>query len=972
MRSQTKRALAWVLAFVLLLAPFLAGIPASANAVEGTDSDLTGLTLELDFPPFESIEITRNGQTYQRLSMKGYGHTTEVGKPELPVFGRFIAVPKGASVQVEVLDAKHENLQGFHIYPAQEPIPAAMDGEPGFALDEAFYSADAFYPAELVEVESGAVIRGQDVVIVRVFPMQYNPGTSELRVCSFLRLRVNFVGGKGADRDPRLRSPYYDRLLQSLLVNRDVLGATALSSSDVRLSSANGCDFLIITHPDFLTAAETLATWRRQKGLDTEVRTTTQTGSTAEAIKSYIQNAYNTWDPAPSFVLLLGDAEFLPTNYVTPHFYENNRLIGTDLYYATVDGSDYFPDLSIGRIPVDTAAEASAVVDKIISYERHPTADTGFYNRIIMVGYFQDSDLDGYEDRSFILTSEQIRDYLVSQGYTVQRIYEAPTSSNPTNYNNGTYASGEPLPPDLLRSNGFQWNGNATDITNAINAGAILVNHEDHGAPDKWGYPRYTTSNIDNLNNGDNKLPVVFSMNCQSGWFDNETDNEPATPDSVVYFAEKFLRRSGAGAVGVVAATRTTFSGHNDSINKGMIDGIWSDFLSYSQSGPFASPQRYMGHVLDYGKMYYASVFSATTVRKIQFEAYHYFGDPAMQIWIAPPTQMSVSHAEQCEPGATSFDVDVNVNGAVVTVVKDGQILGKATASGGQATVPLSPAPTSGEIVVTVSEPNYVPYEDGVPVQGEPTAISLAGYTLSPGRGGVQIDWETASEINNVGFHILRSKSNDVATAVRVNPEIILSQATGRMVGAAYTYVDASATAWVTYHYWLEAVEREPSKRTSKHYLGAGSWNVPRALQVYPASGSALYGRPVQFTGKYRDLDADLEIVYLLVNDRLRWASGIVVRYDVKSNLMSLWDDQARRWLPGVQPGQRACLTNQYGGLFAAGSEVGRWRGDTVWTVTWELRFWRAFRGEHKVYILAVDADGNLSEWQQVGTWTVQ
>ena len=59
----------------------------------------------------------------------------------------------------------------------------------------------------------------------------------------------------------------------------------------------------------------------------------------------------------PSYVLLLGDAEQIPPFYRSTHY---GDLAGTDLPYTTMDSDEFVPtpDLAIGRMPVDTLAQA--------------------------------------------------------------------------------------------------------------------------------------------------------------------------------------------------------------------------------------------------------------------------------------------------------------------------------------------------------------------------------------------------------------------------------------------------------------------------------------------------------------------------------------------------------------------------------------------------------------------------------------
>jgi hypothetical protein len=620
---------------------------------------------------------------------------------------------------------------------------------------------------------------------------------------------------------------------------------------------------------------------------------------------------------------------------------------------------------------VDTLAQANAVITKIVNYEQNPPTDPSFYDNVTVAAYFQDDNLDTYDDRPFVATSEEIRDFMLTQGYNVERIYEAPDSSNPLYYNDGSYGNGEPLPDDLLRSNGFAWDGNATHISNAINSGTFLLNHRDHGSVTSWGHPYYHTSHINGLSNGE-ELPVVFSLNCRTGWFDDETDESSWNATS---FAETFLRKDNGGAVGIVAATRTSFSGHNDLIDKGMIDAIWPDFIpGYSPSGAFSNPQRHMGQVLNYGKMYYASIFGDSVFRQFQFEMFHYFGDPTMQIWTEMPAQMNVSHAESCPAGATSFEVDADVEGALVTVVKGNEILGKAMVSGGKAIIGLSPAPTDGQLLVTAVEGDYAPYGDDVPV-GTPTAVSLAGASLSPGRGGVLIQWQTGSEIDNLGFNVYRSKTNDPETAIKVNADLIPSQAFGSIVGASYTYVDDTAKPRVRYHYWLEDVDiwsggLNPSLG-ERHYIGRQRWNMPQARGTTLANTSIDYRDPVRFVGVYRDLDADLSKCYLLFNDRPEIDGGILVRYDHVAKTFALYDDQRGEWLGGLKARQRDRRRTQLATLRGLKTWVKVRKKGRVLRVIWRLKFRPDSPGLYNIYQLAEDTAGNSSGWQFAGTWEV-
>jgi hypothetical protein len=268
-------------------------------------STIQELIVDVEIPGMNAGISEEEGVAYQHLSIPTSGHTTKVGHPQLPMLGRFLAIPAEAQVtvevSVEVFEAPFQELEDYTIYPAQEPLPDIKDAPiPPFAIDTASYQQDAFYPTELATLEGPVTIRGNSMMILRMFPVQFNPVQKTLRVYSRLRVRLAFEGGKSYFVEERFRSPAFDQMFKNLLLNAD----TALSSSTAPDAAYEANNLLlIITHPNFLNAANTLAEWKIRKGIPTEVRSTTQTGNTAGAIQQYIQNAYDNWNPPPTYVL---------------------------------------------------------------------------------------------------------------------------------------------------------------------------------------------------------------------------------------------------------------------------------------------------------------------------------------------------------------------------------------------------------------------------------------------------------------------------------------------------------------------------------------------------------------------------------------------------------------------------------------------------------------------------------------------
>jgi hypothetical protein len=67
----------------------------------------------------------------------------------------------------------------------------------------------------------------------------------------------------------------------------------------------------------------------------------------------------------------------------------------------------------------------------------------------------------------------------------------------------------------------------------------------------------------------------------------------------------------------------------------------------------------------------------------------------------------------------------------------------------------------------------------------------------------VLVHWETAVELENLGFNVYRSDSETGARS-KVNANLI--PGLGSAAGQAYDLLDATAQAGATYYYWLEDV----------------------------------------------------------------------------------------------------------------------------------------------------------------------
>jgi len=87
-----------------------------------------------------------------------------------------------------------------------------------------------------------------------------------------------------------------------------------------------------------------------------------------------------------------------------------------------------------------------------------------------------------------------------------------------------------------------------------------------------------------------------------------------------------------------------------------------------------------------------------------------------------------------------------------------------------------------------------------------PTQVDLAGFSAAWQGDAVAVTWETAQELDNLGFNLYRGES-EAGPWVKLNAELIPTQVPGAVSGAVYEWLDAGVTPGTAYFYRLEDVD---------------------------------------------------------------------------------------------------------------------------------------------------------------------
>ncbi len=192
------------------------------------------------------------------------------------------------------------------------------------------------------------------------------------------------------------------------------------------------------------------------------------------------------------------------------------------------------------------------------------------------------------------------------------------------------------------------------------------------------------------------------------------------------------------GPVGIIAATRVTDTIYNDRLMWGWTDVIWPSFIAdYPPLN--VMPIRRMGDVLNFGKYYMATTVPDNDWRKCHFEAYHWFGDPAMEIRTEHPDWLSARIPAVWPWKGVGHDVVIPVEGftqgplqyATVSIShpdKTDDLWSVMTDQSGNAPFPGLLTTESGTYNVVATAPNCVPFQGSFESFGK-EASWCAGHT---------------------------------------------------------------------------------------------------------------------------------------------------------------------------------------------------------------------------------------------------
>ena len=709
-----------------------------------------------------TIESTERAEVQgQVITLSGIYLPNVAGAPDLPSSNTFVAIPNGATPSMKMVSSKTKVINNVDLIPAAVPQLDNDNSPAVYQKDPNIYGRNAFYPESPFILSEVSTIRGVQVVQVGVMPFQYNPVTKELIVYSELELQLDVKGGDDTYGDPRYRTPEWDQILEDIILNKEVLPEVDYGER-LRKHYENretGCEYMIITpdNKDFITLADSIKQFRTNQGIPTEVFAVSDCGGNDyTAIRNFIRNAYNTWDMPPAAVLFLGDHNTDGTQGIVSYTMNNhpggsgyNPYI-SDHAYAVMDYTD-MPQIIVGRITGRDYDEMYHMIKKDFDYERQPPTNPDFYDHPITAMGFQ-------LERWFQLCSEvvygfwenelgkhPVRQNAIYQGTPGSRWSTYEHTNTVLNYFGPTGCGYIPQTMSHLTD----WSATGNTVNEAINSGAFIIQHRDHGAEEVWGEPSYGLGYIKRLTNPD--LTYVMSNNCLTGRFNYSGANGDGC------FAEVFHRHQ-YGALGLIAATQVSYSFVNDVYVWGVYDNMWPDFMptyGTQHATNFLHPA--FGNAA--GKYFLRqSSWTDDGVKEITYYLFHQHGDAYMNLYSEVPQELAVEMLPVLPAGSDQYTVKAD-EGATICLTANGQIIGFDYATGNTQQVTITPQEIGTIVRLTITKQNYYRYEHNIqtiPTEGPYLIFNAIEVNDTEGNDNQAPDYnETCSfsiSLHNVGF----------------------------------------------------------------------------------------------------------------------------------------------------------------------------------------------------------------------------
>ncbi|MEN6445943.1 MAG: C25 family cysteine peptidase [Candidatus Cloacimonas sp.] len=778
----------------------------------------SGLSVSYAMNKLQFQEVNTKEGIFTELNSLDYTSTNTTGMPALPLMRKLISVPLGASVTVNLsnIESKTLNLDQYGVYyplmPRQESVSKSANLEQlPFEVNRNFYNSNTWTDNPSISVTELGMMRGIRIFALDFVPVKYNPALKQIEVIYNAEVNVSFNGGDYSATNTlqqKTFSPVFENVFAGTILNYEPQRTSLLRYP---------IGYVIILPDNFITPMQSFINWKKQEGYNVIVAPTSVTGTSATAIKTYMQNMWNaatTENPAPSYLLIVGDIAQVPTNSGSTGSHP------TDLNYVRLQGTDYMPELYFGRFSATTVDEVTNQVNKTLMHEQYTMPSDAYLSEVVMIA-------------------------------GVDSNYGSSHANGQINYGTTNYFN----TAHNITSHTYLYPGSGSSesaIVQNLSNGVGYANYTAHGDVTYWYDPNITISNVNSLQNT-NKYSFVVGNCCLTSKF-----------DSAICFAEAWLRATNKGAVVYIGGTNSTYWDEDYYWGVGYkppIVGTGSPFVAghtgaydavfHDHSEPFADWAGNAGSMVVMGNL---AVVQANSSRiNYYWEIYSIMGDPSLVPYLGIPAQNSYVPPAQMFLGLNSMDIQADPNSYVALSMNDELHGVGLTDATGHLTLNYTPfdEPGLAKLVITrslrkplITNIEVIPNEGPFVTAG---TLEINDNNNNVAEAGDNIN--ISMQFNNVG---IEAATNLTATLTCDSPWIVLNNATVQLpdlaAGESYTQNNA---------FNISILPEVPDQHTATFVItvsnGETSWEVQRNL---------IINAPNVVFGNHTLFDTDFDGIY--------------------------------------------------------------------------------------------------------------
>ena len=219
--------------------------------------------------------------------------------PELPLYSTMVQVRPDREYEIHFNVLESSVISDVTVFPFQDESEEEFS-RPIYHINDSFYSSETTYPESIIHTPERLIMRDLHVLNIQVIPFQFYPNSRELEIIELLDIVVSETEVREHDNpNARLPSKAFEPLYSNFVVNYETQSRDEGYQKPAILYICGG-------NSQNNSSFQQLVNWRHKRGYVVYTASLSETGSSTGAIKNYIQDAYETFDPPPEFIGIFG------------------------------------------------------------------------------------------------------------------------------------------------------------------------------------------------------------------------------------------------------------------------------------------------------------------------------------------------------------------------------------------------------------------------------------------------------------------------------------------------------------------------------------------------------------------------------------------------------------------------------------------------------------------------------------------